>query len=243
MLGSLISFSHKYVNLNFQEFCPLSYFLALTTNPYRTCHWQSGNCRFRIALGCQLCQVDHNVSSQWLRPGLYKKAIQALCFSHGSPHNRPTIWLKYFMQIFNVIKISSCPHTRRLTDSHIWGNKNWCQCRLSFNTFLFVVLAAPLHTFWGVCVQVRCQWFSICRNSRSQLALSAGAGLSGPQFLLLLLRTAAAWNKCRVNASADVASDTTTSPIPATMNAAWTWPQLQRQHTHNTQIGLIDTNT
>lgn len=55
------------------------------------------------------------------------------------PSDRPTIWLKYFMQIFNVIKIVS-PRADTHTHLPVQANKNWCQCRLSFNTLFPMLL-------------------------------------------------------------------------------------------------------
>lgn len=104
----------------------------------------------------------------------------------------------------------------------------------SLSLFIFLHFLLFAVCFQRVCVQVRWQWFSICRNSRSQLVLSADQGyLPEPR----LPRTPSypfpsPFPLSDISSFLNGSAPETNAELmlwltsPATMDAAWTWPQL-----------------
>lgn len=125
---------------------------------------------------------------------------------------------------------------------------------LSLSLFIFLHFLLFAVCFQRVCVQVRWQWFSICRNSRSQLVLSADQGyLPEPR----LPRTPSypfpsPFPLSDISSFLNGSAPETNAELmlwltsPATMDAAWTWPQLHwlphsltHRHSHANQYQYV----
>lgn len=102
--------------------------------------------------------------------------------------------------------------------------------------FIFLLFLLFAVCFQRVCVQVRWQWFSICRNSRSQLVLSADQGYL-PEPRLPRTTYPCPFPLSHISPFLNGSAPETNAELmlwltlPATMDAAWTWPQLHWPHT------------